>query len=199
MRSLLNLQYCEDDLPDSARLLDDGCERMEKLGYHIKNGVYVICSEQCEKVAKLEMGWKEPIRSKAPCPKPIDVSTYFGGEVDDNLQNDANDSLVVEGKRKRKEVNYSISPDKPAAANRPVAAAPRPAAAPSRLNNGVGLSLSGSLHPGATSQKTIKFPPKKPPVAAPSYTTVYKAPPVRSDSAKENNGNTVDTAIDLTD
>ena len=50
--------YCEDHLPTSARVLEDGCEQMERLGYDIKNGVYVHCSEQCEQVAILEFAWK---------------------------------------------------------------------------------------------------------------------------------------------
>lgn len=211
--------YCEDDLPEGARMLDDGCDRMEKLGYHIKNGIYIICSKQCEEVAKKEYGWKVPTRDATPCPPPIDVSRYFGGQVDDALKNDPNDSLIVEGKRKRKAGNYThASPDKPKPAHPPAPNPPtqQPATTvQSRLANGAGLlafvSPANSAK-RASLPTTLKIPPKKPPavssqshkvapaIAVPrSSAASDKAPPTHSESFKENSGKSAECAIDLID
>ena len=150
--------YCEDDLPEGARILDDGCERMEKFGYSIKSGIYVLCSKQCENVAKQEFGWKLATRDTMPCPKPIDLSSFFGGQVDDSLEQNSSESMLVEGKRKRNAVNYSefksdmTKPKKPYAAT----AQQRPPAVPSL---GVSLPVTRPAFAStATLQTTLNFP-----------------------------------------
>lgn len=108
--------YCEDHLStEDCLVLEDGCDRMEALGYDIKLGIYVLCSKHCEEVAKAEFGWKRASLEKPPCPPPMDLSSYFGGKVDDNLKNDRNESVLVEGKRKRTKVNYASRPCSPEA------------------------------------------------------------------------------------
>jgi SWI/SNF-related matrix-associated actin-dependent regulator of chromatin subfamily A member 5 len=93
------LSFCEDHLPASAQFIEHN-ERMETLGYVIKHGVYIHCSAECEAYAKREYGYVEPgQRKKAPCPAAVDVSEYFGGEVDTSLE--APDELIVHGKRQR--------------------------------------------------------------------------------------------------
>eukprot|EP00977_Amphora_coffeiformis_P001840 scaffold353_cov185-Amphora_coffeaeformis.AAC.68 len=154
--------YCDDDLPDNAIMLDDGCERMEKLGFYIKNGVYVICSKQCENVAKQDLGWKLPARVDAPCPKPIDVSSFFGGQVDDSLVHQPDSVEILEGTRKRKAVDY-------------VATAPRR----SRPQTQVTPSPSSVAHPAAPASINAILPQSG---------KCPKSPPVRSDSSKENSG-----------
>jgi len=151
--------YCEDDLPDNAIMLDDGCERMEKLGFYIKNGIYVICSKQCETVAKQDLGWKAPVRMAVPCPKPIDVSSFFGGQVDDSLvyQPDSAD-IIEEGTRKRKAIDYAVT------------ATRRPHVTP-----------SPSLMAHQASPASINAIP-------PQIGKFPKSPPARSDSSKENSG-----------
>lgn len=98
--------FCEDHLPTGARFLET-CDRMHSLGHSIKNGIYIHCSKACENVAIKEFGYKHPVKTgKPPCPAAIDVSSKFGGEVDDTL--DAPEELIITGKRKRKQpVNYS--------------------------------------------------------------------------------------------
>lgn len=101
--------YCEDHLPTGARTLDDGCERMEALGFTFNQGVYVHCSSQCEHIAKTEFNWMPPSKKKARarCPPALDISSNFGGEVDDSF--DApEDVSAIAGKRNRKEVNYTV-------------------------------------------------------------------------------------------
>lgn len=100
--------FCEDHLPAAAKNFET-CDRMEKLGFSIKNGVYVHCSSDCEQLAIMEFGYKRPTKQElAPCPPSLDLSSYFGGEVDDSL--DAPDEVLVDGKRRRNKVNYSQSP-----------------------------------------------------------------------------------------
>lgn len=99
--------YCEDCLPTEARFLES-CERMEKLGFELKNGVYVHCSKHCEEVAITEFGYQVPGKKpKLPCPPALDLSSHFGGEVDESVE--APEDLKVTGKRRRKVVNYAQS------------------------------------------------------------------------------------------
>ena len=80
--------YCEDHLPDTAIVLEDGCPRMEKLDHpHPKTGHYVICSAICENVATTEFGWsRKSMNKKAPkCPPPLSLSRYFGGEMTESF------------------------------------------------------------------------------------------------------------------
>jgi hypothetical protein len=101
--------YCEDHLPQSARILEE-CERMEKHGFTIKNGAYIHCSPLCEEVAK-EFGWRlQEKKTRDPCPPDLDMSKKFGGKVDDSL--DVPDELVVNGKRRRKEETQYIPENK---------------------------------------------------------------------------------------
>jgi hypothetical protein len=101
--------YCEDHLPKEACILDDGCERMEALGYGIKKGAYVHCSKQCQRVAVEEFEWtpgkSKSEKARAPCPSPLDMSRHFGAEVNDSV--DTPEELIVHGKRNRKKVNNS--------------------------------------------------------------------------------------------
>ena len=94
----------------------ESCERMEDLGFMFKHGVYIHCSKQCEEVAIDEFGYKPPgIKIKPPCPPDLDLSSHFGGLVDDSVE--APEDFVVTGKRSRKVVNYaqsgSKSPEEP--------------------------------------------------------------------------------------
>jgi SWI/SNF-related matrix-associated actin-dependent regulator of chromatin subfamily A member 5 len=101
--------YCEDHLPTDSRILEDGCERMETLGFNFKQGVYVHCSSQCEHIAKTEYNWTPPKKkTKAICPPVLDISSNFGGEVDDALDS-PEDDVVMSGKRRRKKVDYRHS------------------------------------------------------------------------------------------
>jgi hypothetical protein len=101
--------YCEDHLPTDSRILEEGCERMETLGFSLKQGVYVHCSSQCEHIAKTEHNWLPPEKkSKAVCPPILDLSSNFGGEVDDALDL-PEDDVVISGKRRRKQVDYRHS------------------------------------------------------------------------------------------
>jgi len=102
--------FCEDHLPKEARFLES-CERMEDLGFMFKHGVYIHCSKQCEEVAIDEFGYKPPgIKIKPPCPPELDLSSHFGGQVDDSVE--APEDYVVTGKRSRKVVNYAQSDSK---------------------------------------------------------------------------------------
>jgi len=136
--------YCEDHVPPHARVLDR-CEQMENLGYKIKHGVYIHCSQTCENVAIHDFGWIAPDKKgNAPCPPPIDVSTFFNGKIDDSV--DAPEDLILNTKRRRKEVNYA-SPGKAEKTN-PV---PKPIAAPNlELNCSTSLgtvsTVTGSSH-----------------------------------------------------
>jgi hypothetical protein len=97
--------YCEDHLPEDFRFVESN-RRMEDLGFHFHMGVYVHCSGTCEAYAVKELGFKRPSKvKKAPCPAMLDVSTHFGGTIDDTLS--APDDLLVSGKRRRKKVNYA--------------------------------------------------------------------------------------------
>lgn len=101
--------FCEDHLPDGSRFLEK-CDRMEKLGHKIKLGVYVHCSKKCEEIAMKEFGYQVPgPQEKAPCPPSLDLSNSFGKAVDDSI--DAPEDVQVSGKRRRKVVNYSSSPN----------------------------------------------------------------------------------------
>lgn len=103
--------YCEDHLPAGARILEE-CERIEDLGYTIKHGTFVHCSPICENVAIQDFGWVAPDkRKKAPCPPPIDVSSFFGGEIDECVEQPEN--LILSTKRKRKETHYGGEPTRP--------------------------------------------------------------------------------------
>jgi len=125
--------YCEDHLPKEAVVLHDGCERMEKLGYHLKQGVFVLCSTLCENVAKKEFGWKPQsatTKIRDPCPPALKVSSYFGRQVDDSLNPDEDGSVLGKGRRRRSAVNYTAaeSPSDPAPAARKPAYSKKPAA-----------------------------------------------------------------------
>ena len=76
---------------------------MEKLGYHIKQGVYVHCSKDCERYAMRELGFSLRKRKRPPCPEPLDVADNFGGGVDDRIDFSASQHLIVQGKRDRKQ------------------------------------------------------------------------------------------------
>lgn len=98
--------FCEDHLPSDGRFLDP-CERIENLNYSIKNGVYLHCSNSCERLATRKLGYQLPVPGKpieTPCPPDLDLSIYFGGQVDDNLEVPEE---VVAGKRQRNNVNYT--------------------------------------------------------------------------------------------
>jgi len=137
--------YCEDHLPPGSRILDR-CERMEQLGYYIKHGAYVHCSSVCENVAIQDFGWVPPEHLEKPeCPPPLDVSSCFGGQVDDCVDN-PRDSLIVNTKRRRTSVDRNM---------------PSSAAATSSLASG---STSSPVDLTAT-------PEKKPSRSSP---TVYK-------------------------
>lgn len=96
--------YCEDHLPAGARYLED-FNRMDELGFQLKNGVYIHCSAACEQVAIKEYGYKVPgPKQKDPCPPNLDLAEYFGGKVDDNFE--APDNVMIGNKRRRERVNY---------------------------------------------------------------------------------------------
>ena len=77
--------YCEDHIPRDSTILETN-ERMENLGFTIKNGVYIHCSKECELYATRELGYIPPDRlGKEPSPPILDVSFNFGGVVDDSL------------------------------------------------------------------------------------------------------------------
>ncbi|KAL7581573.1 hypothetical protein ACA910_022133 [Epithemia clementina (nom. ined.)] len=100
--------YCEDHMPKSRVPFIDNCERMEKLGFDIQRGVYIHCSDQCERVAVQEFGWKpQTKKTRSPCPLPLDVSESFGGKVDEFV--DVPDDLIVQGKRNRKKPKENCS------------------------------------------------------------------------------------------
>jgi SWI/SNF-related matrix-associated actin-dependent regulator of chromatin subfamily A member 5 len=99
--------YCEDHLPKESRVLEEGCERMEALGFTFRQGVYVHCSNQCEHIAKTEYNWTPPDKKiRAVCPPVLEIASNFGGEVDDSY--DEPDDLIVSGKRRRKLVDYPV-------------------------------------------------------------------------------------------
>ena len=92
--------YSEDHQPISARVHQVGCERIERLGYDIKDGVYVHCSEQCEQAAILEFAWKAPgkdSKERPPCPPPLDLANHFG-EIDIKYDDDS-EGLIVGQRR----------------------------------------------------------------------------------------------------
>ncbi|CAB9506371.1 Probable chromatin-remodeling complex ATPase chain [Seminavis robusta] len=92
--------YCEDHLPEGSRMLEK-CERIEELGYQIKHGIYIHCSDTCENVAVKEYGWKPPSsKTRAVCPEPLDISSFYGGQIDDCIEKP--EDLVLHGKRQRK-------------------------------------------------------------------------------------------------
>jgi hypothetical protein len=81
------------------------------LDYTIKNGVYVHCSNSCEHFATRRLGYQPPEKpTQTPCPPDLDLSTYFGVEVDDNLEVP---DEVVAGKRRRNNVNYTETSSPP--------------------------------------------------------------------------------------
>jgi len=91
--------FCEDHLPAGVRFLD-GCEMMEKMNYRLKNGVYIHCSKICEAADIAEFGYQVPgNKPRPPCPPALDLSSHFGGEVDDSL--DAPESYIATNKRRR--------------------------------------------------------------------------------------------------
>ena len=70
--------------------------------------IYVHCSKQCENVAIQDYGWVPPEKKdRHPCPTPIDLGSFFGGQIDDSV--DAPEELIVNTKRQRKTVNYAYS------------------------------------------------------------------------------------------
>ncbi|KAL3922948.1 MAG: hypothetical protein SGILL_001931 [Bacillariaceae sp.] len=72
--------YCGDCLPKTNkgfRILGEN-SRWEDLGFDsTKHAVYIHCSAECEKYAKIEYKWKPP-KTKRICPEPLDVSYNFG-------------------------------------------------------------------------------------------------------------------------
>jgi len=101
--------FCEDCVPPAIRILET-CERMESLGHRIKHGTYIHCSAVCENVAIQEFDWSPPKSVRGPCPPALDVSRFFGGEVDDAVVQP--DNLIVTGKRQRHPVEQANSKDK---------------------------------------------------------------------------------------
>lgn len=101
--------YCEDHLPkEDVVILGDGCERMSALGYTYKHGVYCLCSKICVNVAKTEWNWKPPeVKPRPPCPPPLELSSFFGGQVDDSVHVPV--ELVEAGKRQRKPASKHAS------------------------------------------------------------------------------------------
>jgi len=90
---------------------------MLNLGFNFKNGVYVHCSKQCEEVAITEFGYEIPgEKTRPPCPPDLDLSSKFGGVVDDKIE--APEEVQVTGKRRRKVVNYAQQND-PSPATQP--------------------------------------------------------------------------------
>lgn len=97
--------FCEDHLPADARFLEP-CERIEKLGFDYKNGVYIHCSKQCEEVAITEFGYQVPgKKASSPCPAALDLSIKFGGKVDESIE--APEEVIITAKRRRNVVNYA--------------------------------------------------------------------------------------------
>ena len=209
--------YCEDDLPQNAIHLDDGCKPMEKLGYFIKNGIYVICSKQCEVIARDEYNWKPSVREDYPCPKPIDVSHYFGGTVDETIQKPA-EVEVVEGKRKRKPVSYAppsrTSPSKKqtldakATSNDQVVSTAATTGKISNYSQLAGRSRSPNLVTPAVSGRQRSFPASSSP---PAYYVPFASPQRKSTLSARNptsglteyhekySGRSAAAPIDLTD
>ena len=101
--------FCDDHLPAEGVRFLDKCERMEKLGFDNDRYMYIHCTSKCEDIALEEFGWVPPeegkTRERAPCPLPLDLSECFGGQIDGFV--DVPDDLVVQGKRKRKNLNYA--------------------------------------------------------------------------------------------
>ena len=96
--------FCEDHIPDGARHLEEGSSRFDQLGYTLKNGVFIFCSKGCENFAIKELKWKPPSReSRPPCPSPLDLSSNFGGEVDDKVEEEGPIDI---GKRRRQKIDY---------------------------------------------------------------------------------------------
>jgi hypothetical protein len=93
--------YCDDHLPKEARILET-CPRMEALGYHMKHGVYVHCSPMCENVAIQDFDWVPPeTLARDPCPPPLDVWSFYGGEIDDCTDHAPEALLIQTTKRRR--------------------------------------------------------------------------------------------------
>lgn len=77
--------FCEDHLPAEAKYISAN-DRMEKLGYDIKHGVYIHCSPYCENYAIQELGYTAPeTQDKPPCPEVLELSDHFGEEVDESV------------------------------------------------------------------------------------------------------------------
>jgi hypothetical protein len=107
--------YCEDCVPPESRMLER-FEAMETLGYNIKNGTYIHCSPACEDVAVTEFNWSPPTATRGPCPPELDVTNFFGGQVDDTIVA-PDEELIGEGRRRRQGVNYAaISGKRPSPA-----------------------------------------------------------------------------------
>ena len=77
-------------------------------------------------------------RGPAPCPPPLDLSSFFDGEIDDST--DAPENLILNTKRRRKEINYAAR-DPPGLVKKE-----EPQRAPAM--SGSGLSARPSFTPG---------------------------------------------------
>jgi hypothetical protein len=138
--------YCEDCVPKDARMLEE-CDKMEELGYIIKNGTYIHCSDGCENVATTECGWSPPNPSaRGPCPPELDVSSYYGGTVDDTV--DCPDELIVTGKRQRKAATIFTPGDKATRAA---------SAAPVNVQHGAKPTLVAAAKPKEASRDIIEI------------------------------------------
>eukprot|EP00522_Entomoneis_paludosa_P007833 CAMPEP_0172444392 /NCGR_PEP_ID=MMETSP1065-20121228/4442_1 /TAXON_ID=265537 /ORGANISM="Amphiprora paludosa, Strain CCMP125" /LENGTH=1047 /DNA_ID=CAMNT_0013194915 /DNA_START=254 /DNA_END=3397 /DNA_ORIENTATION=+ len=92
--------YCEQHMPKQSIIMEEN-EYMEKMGYEIKHGAYILCCEMCEGVAKKDIGWKRPRHRRCACPPALDVSSNFGGgPVDDSLE--APEEVLLPSKRRAK-------------------------------------------------------------------------------------------------
>ena len=210
--------YCEDDLPSEAIVLEDGCQRMEKLGFNIKNGIYVLCSKQCEQVARKEYGWKPIAKKHARCPAYMGFSSYFGGEVDDVVEGTPNrkrkgvTSAEKRASPKSQKSNPLAPPTTLAGASDEAVADPAHSLLEAPPGNNASRNLAPTVAVAATARPDNNTSCNLAPTFAAVDASIHslssavaaarpgnganlKAPPVRSESCKENKLNDI---IDLT-
>lgn len=86
--------YCESHLPSEAIILQDGCERLSRLGFeNSPDRISIVCSSVCERVAREEFGWsRKSTFVELPCPQPLDVSSHFGETFTAELPKQSNPS-----------------------------------------------------------------------------------------------------------
>lgn len=73
--------YCESCVPETTTRLLYDLPRMSELGYNMDKTCYIHCSEGCEDIAKVYLGWREETRTQLPTPPAIDVSHAFGEKI----------------------------------------------------------------------------------------------------------------------